>query len=231
MTWVPKEKWMSDETALLAYDICKNEQKPLAFVAKNLGVNVHTLSHKLTRMGLGVMHLPGRNRGTLGLPRLLSKEQELQIVDAYQNNGTNSVILANKYNVCVPTILNALRRHNVNITKYPKYVYKTKNGKSLNLRSSYEVAFAKYLDSKDVYWEYEPKTFKLSSGKRYTPDFRIPEWNQTIEIKGRLKGDAKEKIDAFRKEFPDQNLILLNAKALKDLYNIKFYKHTSVAII
>jgi len=53
-------------------------------------------------------------------------------------------------------------------------------------RSSYEVLFANYLNKFAIPFEYEPKTFKLGKGIRYTPDFYLPKANLYIELKGNL---------------------------------------------
>lgn len=52
-------------------------------------------------------------------------------------------------------------------------------------RSSWEVAFARFLDGLGTAWEYEPETFKLSDGSRYTPDFRVhlPSGSLFVEVK------------------------------------------------
>lgn len=54
-------------------------------------------------------------------------------------------------------------------------------------RSSWERDFAYFLDLLGTAWEYEPKTYNLSGGKCYTPDFlvHIPGGpSVVVEIKG-----------------------------------------------
>lgn len=55
--------------------------------------------------------------------------------------------------------------------------------KNIRMRSSWEVEFAKLCDQNNVKWEYEPKTFGLSDGRQYLPDFYLPKENLWIEIK------------------------------------------------
>jgi hypothetical protein len=57
--------------------------------------------------------------------------------------------------------------------------------KDICFRSSWEVAYAKYLDKNQIKWLYESKTFDLGNCT-YTPDFYLPEKNEYIEIKGYL---------------------------------------------
>lgn len=73
-----------------------------------------------------------------------------------------------------------------------------KNRKRINMRSGYEVMFAEILDKENLCWEYEPKCFKLDNGKRYTPDFFLPEQNIWVDVKGKFKESSKEKIEEFR---------------------------------
>jgi hypothetical protein len=62
--------------------------------------------------------------------------------------------------------------------------YFIKNGEIINCRSGFEVLYANYLITNNIEFKYEPKTFKLDNGKRYTPDFHLINENKYIEIKG-----------------------------------------------
>jgi len=77
------------------------------------------------------------------------------------------------------------------------------------MRSSWEIEFAKRLDSVGILWEYEREAFKLSSGKSYRPDFYIPKLSLLIEIKGHWWPDAKAKFNLFRREFPEREIIVI----------------------
>lgn len=75
------------------------------------------------------------------------------------------------------------------------------------LRSTYELAYAKYLDSKNILWYYEIETFDLGD-MTYTPDFFLPRYDKFIEIKGYMRKEAKEKIDKFLEQYPwDLNIL------------------------
>lgn len=79
--------------------------------------------------------------------------------------------------------------------------YKSKNNGKIWLRSSYELALAKYYDEQNIIWFYEYKKFKLSNEKTYYPDFYLPIENRYVEVKGYMRPDAKIKIDMFKKEY------------------------------
>jgi hypothetical protein len=81
-------------------------------------------------------------------------------------------------------------------------------------RSSWELAYAMYLDKKNVFWMYEHKKFKLSNGTSYTPDFYLVKKQKYIEIKGIISETNKEKMDLFRKEYPEIKFKILYGEGL-----------------
>lgn len=93
--------------------------------------------------------------------------------------------------------------------------------KGIQMRSTWEVAYAKYLDRKEIKWQYESETFELSKGSTYTPDFYLPETDTYVEIKGRWYKDAKKKFKLFQKKYYSINIILLTRKELRKLKIIK----------
>jgi len=84
------------------------------------------------------------------------------------------------------------------------------------MRSSYEIAFAKWLDNQSIEWLYEPKVFYLKNCT-YRPDFYLPETNEYIEIKGYWRDDAKKKFEIFKKKYKDIKIKILNHKLLKSM--------------
>jgi hypothetical protein len=74
------------------------------------------------------------------------------------------------------------------------------------MRSSWEIKYAKYLDVKNILWEYEPKAFEITLNDincTYRPDFYLVNENKYVEIKGYWRADAKSKFDAFKEQYPD----------------------------
>lgn len=94
-------------------------------------------------------------------------------------------------------------------SKYYKY-------KTIWLNSSWELAYAKYLDKNNIKWLYEPKAFDLGE-TTYRPDFYLPETNEYIEIKGYWRGDALNKFLAFKLLYPEIKIEVLNKIKLRFL--------------
>ena len=108
--------------------------------------------------------------------------------------------------------------------------YKSKFGKcgyrqdiGIFVRSRWEAnvyRIYKYLGYKI---EYEPKSFKLSDGRTYRPDFYIKELNLWIEVKGCWLKDAKSRFDLFQLDYPEINIQVIDPLKYKN-----YYKHTQV---
>lgn len=81
-------------------------------------------------------------------------------------------------------------------------------------RSSYEVAYAKWLDRLNIKWLYEKGTFDLGNCT-YTPDFYLPESDTFIEIKGYWRIDAKKKFKLFKKLYPELKIAILDKNILE----------------
>jgi hypothetical protein len=93
------------------------------------------------------------------------------------------------------------------------------------VRSRWEAAFIRdYLIPKGIAWEYEPKTFKLSNGKKYTPDFYLKESDVYVEIKGYdYRGESKRRAGLFRED-TGETLVYLDRHALESVYGLNL-KH------
>lgn len=57
----------------------------------------------------------------------------------------------------------------------------------VTVKSGYEVVYAEYLIRNKVPFEYEPDTFIMPDGRRYSPDFKRLSDGVYIEVKGNLK--------------------------------------------
>lgn len=93
-----------------------------------------------------------------------------------------------------------------------------KLGITIYFKSSYELAYAKYLDSNNIGWSYEP-VYILSDGTNILPDFLLDN-GTVVEIKGYFRPDAKIKWNRFCNEYPDLNKLLLMKADLQNLYII-----------
>lgn len=92
--------------------------------------------------------------------------------------------------------------------------------KNIWMRSSYEIAYAKWLDKKKTKWIYESKTFDLGE-MNYTPDFYLPENDTYIEIKGYWRTGALLRFKLFKQKFPNLKIKIMNKNKLKYLGIIK----------
>lgn len=81
------------------------------------------------------------------------------------------------------------------------------------MRSSWEIAYAKYLDKQGIKWLYESKAFDLGNST-YRPDFYLPKKKLWIEIKGWWRDDAKKKFRKFKKKYPKIKIKILKRKQL-----------------
>jgi len=82
-------------------------------------------------------------------------------------------------------------------------------------RSNWEANFARVLNYQNKSWEYEPSSFTLSNGRTYTPDFLSE--NVYYEIKGRFTDACREKLELFRSEYPDIQLVLIDGVKYDEL--------------
>jgi len=101
------------------------------------------------------------------------------------------------------------RRKGKNSPRYGKTCYgKWGKYKGTWMRSSWEIAFAKYCIKNHIKYRYEYKTFDLGNST-YTPDFYLSKLNKYIEIKGYWRDDAKIKFKLFKRLYPKIKIILL----------------------
>lgn len=85
----------------------------------------------------------------------------------------------------------------------------SKNNFIIMMRSGWEVGYAKFLDSQNIIWQYEPRNFKLSNNSHYTPDFYLPSLNEYHEVRGRMYPGAQEKLNLFQKDYPGEKLVVI----------------------
>jgi hypothetical protein len=93
------------------------------------------------------------------------------------------------------------------------------------VRSTWEANFARILRHLGWKYEYEPEIFWLKrkdgSEISYTPDFKVG--NTYIEIKGYWLGDAREKFDLFREQYPNLKVKIIDGNKY-NLYKARFAK-------
>ena len=104
--------------------------------------------------------------------------------------------------------------------------------KGIYLRSSYEYAYAKYLDYNNISWSYEDDSFDIGY-KIYKPDFFFYDENRTlkkiVEIKSRnqkAKDEARKALDIIKQEY-NIECELLSYEELLNLYKTLPFSLTS----
>ena len=111
----------------------------------------------------------------------------------------------------------------LNNSKSYKNKYKwhyIKDGIKINMRSGYEVLYAKTLTENNIEWLYEPESFKLSNAKRYTPDFYLSSTNEWIDVKGWYREEAKKKIELF--ESMGYNIKVLRLADIENISSVSY---------
>ncbi len=113
-------------------------------------------------------------------------------------------------------------RNNNSFGKTPKNIFYSKRFKvnsplqgEINLRSSYEYEYYKYLIKNNIKFLYESKTFDLGD-TTYTPDFYLVNKDLYVEIKGYFRKEAKLKIKKTLYKY-DINFKILFKKDLQKL--------------
>lgn len=89
--------------------------------------------------------------------------------------------------------------------------------RGIRFDSSWEVAYAKYLDSNGIEWDRCKDSFQYQYGNKdrmYTPDFYLVKSGSYVEIKGLQRDRDIAKWNQFPK---DKTLIVLKEKELKEL--------------
>lgn len=134
-----------------------------------------------------------------------TKEQEISLVHSRESIRKNKAGVIKAYKDRGDEIVAKIMLHSGK-KRFPCVKF---DGSIIKMRSNWEVLYAHYLDSLGILWQYEPKQFKLSNGKRYYPDFYLPELKEWHEVKGYLTPEAQEKMDLFQNEYPDEKLVIV----------------------
>ena len=124
-------------------------------------------------------------------------------------------------------------RNNPSYGKPPAHAtkvwYQCQDGTSVCFRSTWEYKMAKYLDTKQVDWVYEPISYPVTYGGKqgtYTPDFACK--LGYIEVKGRWTEDGLSKFLAFVEQYPCVPILLADRAWLESEGVLKEY-YTNIA--
>jgi NUMOD3 motif len=107
------------------------------------------------------------------------------------------------------------------------------DGSHICFRSTWEAAYARFLDRESVDWQYESETFVVEyelNGVRilgtYTPDFKTI--RGFVEIKGRWTIEGLAKFNAFVKQYPQHAIILIESA---DMLSLGLIDHNKKVIV
>lgn len=94
-------------------------------------------------------------------------------------------------------------------------------GKEVSLDSSWELTLSEDLNINNIKWT-RPSSFLLSNGRKYTPDFYLPDYKIYLDPKAYRKGYLLqiEKIAMFEKEF-DTTCLVISSKNLLNWKHIE----------
>ena len=112
--------------------------------------------------------------------------------------------------------------------KYHQTIYWSKHqNKEVRLKSSYELTYCEYLNSKNVKWWYEPKKFYMDDGKTYyLPDFYLPDTNEWKEVKGKWYKKSKDKFERFQILYPNEKIEIVGTEEIMRIRKeMKSYSH------
>ena len=91
-----------------------------------------------------------------------------------------------------------------------------KTNEELTCIGSYEVKTVDYLNENKTEFSWQPRIFKLSTGRTYRPDLYLTNSDLWIEIKGRFLGESEAKWNEFHTEI-QPNSELWNKEKLKEM--------------
>lgn len=189
-------------------------------VSESLGLSENGANRALKRTGAEMR--PNIKR------KLLSPEQGAQLAVDYKAGGTYES-LTKKYGVSNTVIQRVLREHGIEPrigwASYRTVSYLDRRGCSHIFKSSWELAYAEWLDSQEVDWQYEPVSFDLKVCRKYTPDFGIfvdGSISYFVEVKGWVTDAVEKRMIEFHRTYPMIRVVMMGAEELAKLGLVEF---------
>jgi DNA invertase Pin-like site-specific DNA recombinase len=184
-------------------------------IAAEVGTSNGTVS-KALREVFGVQKRPSTKRRKLSLSQRKELAQRYKAGETYQD-------LATAYSISTNTVGVIVKEQGIEPRtgwlKYRTTLWEDRKGRSHVFKSTWEQAYAQYLDEHGLTWEYEPRKFGLKKCRCYTPDFAVetPDGTMYIEVHGWLDDLTKNRILEFRKMYPELLFDMLGPGELADL--------------
>jgi hypothetical protein len=204
------------------------------------GLNIRQVSKKMRLSESGAARALKR-AGTQMRPclkrRVLTETQETELCERYLEGATYEDLQA-LYGVSSTVVQATLRRHDIQPrtgwASYRTHRWMDRRGRFHTFKSSWELAYAEWLDEQGWGWEYEPAKLGLSECLCYTPDFGIYIDSQLltfIEVKGWVTDDVRRRMDEFRRAYPTLPVVVVGPRELATMGLIeqKYINHPQVA--
>jgi hypothetical protein len=177
-------------------------------IGKTLAVASSTVRYKLMEAKVVLRASVKRHK--------LTEDQKLEALEWYER-GASYEVLAARYGVCQSTIGNELiplgLKPRTGWALYRTTLWTDRRGRSFRFKSTWEGAYARYLDLQLATWDYEPTRYKLKVCRRYTPDFVVygsgGELDHVVEVHGWLDDRVERKLVEFVSLYPQIRLELL----------------------
>jgi len=212
------------------------EQKLKAAALYRDGLSIHQVAKAIGFSDMAV-HKALKKNGVQTRPnphaRLLSNQQSDQLALDYQAGGTHDS-LEQKYGVSDSVIARVLREHGVQPrvgwAAYRNVKYTDRHGTLHSFKSTWEAAYAKWMDQNNFDWKYEPCRFELVECRQYTPDFGIYVGGAIeyfVEVKGWVTKAVERRMLEFRRVYPQIRVVLIGPAELAKLGMVeqKYLKH------
>lgn len=162
--------------------------------------------------------------------KLLTPEQRAEVARRYKA-GENYVELRAAFGDVSPSVIqDALKEHGIKPrigwSKYRTVCWEDRKGRQFIFKSTWEKAYAEYLDSKEMDWEYETRTYSLKECRCYTPDFVLLSDGEIVglvEVHGWLDRPTRRRIEEFARLYPLVPFELLGPGELAEMKLIEEY--------
>jgi len=191
---------LSDDEFIELYATVKSCPK----IAKAFNISPWSVETRLKNLGV--------DRSNSGMPGMRQSDSHLAarssaIVAAYARDGNNRKGITRSDETKARMSV-AQKLAYATGTKKPVVLddigYVVESYRGNLMRSSWEIEYAKYLDSLEISWSYEPEALVIPGICTYFPDFYIHDFDFYVEVKGYWRENSREKFDMIRHYFSDK---------------------------
>lgn len=170
---------------------------------------------------------------------ILSGVQKLELVKLYNERSTFED-LCSLFGVSSSVVSRVLKDSGVETrtgwARYRTVEWSDRHGRIHVFKSSWELAYARHIDSTGIEWAYEPRKFRLVKCRCYTPDFGIYEngkLTKLVEVKGWIDERTIDRLNEVHVSYPSLVIEFVGPKELASLglIDAKYARHPMADII